>query len=71
MNGTSEITFRSGADDLLDWIKSWSFGLDIVEAPAYAADNEKMFVFIWRQPSLLESGGPGAGADGQLQHFQV
>ena len=46
LDGNSEITFSSGADDLLDWSKSWSLGLDIVEVdPTWAADNMKMCIF--------------------------
>ena len=33
LDGESEIIFSSGADDLLDWTKSWSLGLDIVYVP--------------------------------------
>lgn len=46
LDGESEIVFSSGADDLLDWTKSWSLGLDIVYVPGdWAADNMKMSIF--------------------------
>ena len=46
LNGESDIVFSSGADDLLDWTKSWSLGLDIVYVPGdWATDNAKMSIF--------------------------
>ena len=46
LNGESEIVFSSGADDLLDWTKSWCLALDIVYTPGdWAADNLKMSIF--------------------------
>ena len=46
LDGVSgEITFAYGADDLLNFDKSWSVGVDIVSVPAYANDSMKMCIF--------------------------
>ncbi len=46
LDGNSECTFSSGADNLLNFDYSWCLGIDIIEVdPAWPADNAKMCIF--------------------------
>ena len=63
LNGiSSHISFPSGFDDVLDWTKSWSLGVDFYTLPDAAGDNTKASLFSSGGGHLtLHRSGPPVG----------